>query len=94
MSRITSPIRDSRASTSSPAPMIPEHEPSSGASQIPRRNFNATLLTSSRSSTPGNSLDLMGHLQRSGPSIVKTRTGSVLSRGFILKTDFYPSGAS
>ncbi|KAJ7249237.1 inositol hexakisphosphate-domain-containing protein [Mycena haematopus] len=38
------------------------------------------------------SLDLMAHLQRSGPSVVKTRTGSVLSRGFILKTDHYPSG--
>ncbi|KAJ7145106.1 inositol hexakisphosphate-domain-containing protein [Mycena crocata] len=40
----------------------------------------------------GTSLDLMGHLQRSGPAVVKTRTGSVLSRGFILKTDHYPSG--
>ncbi|KAI0701909.1 inositol hexakisphosphate-domain-containing protein [Cerioporus squamosus] len=29
---------------------------------------------------------------RSGPTIVKTRTGSVLQRGFILKTDHYPSG--
>ncbi|KAI0264344.1 inositol hexakisphosphate-domain-containing protein [Gloeopeniophorella convolvens] len=37
-------------------------------------------------------LDLMPHLNRSAPSIVKTRTGSVLSRGFILKTDYYPSG--
>ena len=37
-------------------------------------------------------LDLMPQLQRSGPSIVKTRSGSVLSRGFILKTDHYPSG--
>ncbi|KAI0685965.1 inositol hexakisphosphate-domain-containing protein [Cytidiella melzeri] len=34
----------------------------------------------------------MHQLQRSGPSVVKTRTGSVLSRGFILKTDHYPSG--
>ncbi|KAI8980087.1 inositol hexakisphosphate-domain-containing protein [Trametes punicea] len=34
----------------------------------------------------------MPQLQRSGPSVVKTRTGSVLSRGFILKTDHYPSG--
>jgi hypothetical protein len=44
--------------------------------------------------TAGNesSMDLMAHLQRSGSSIVKTRTGSVLSRGFILKTDHYPSG--
>ncbi|KAJ3508107.1 hypothetical protein NLJ89_g5936 [Agrocybe chaxingu] len=38
------------------------------------------------------SLDLTDLLQRSGPSVVKTRTGSVLSRGFILKTDHYPSG--
>ncbi|KAH7925850.1 hypothetical protein BV22DRAFT_1033556 [Leucogyrophana mollusca] len=38
------------------------------------------------------SLDLMANLKRSEPSIVKTRTGSVLSRGFILKTDYYPSG--
>lgn len=36
---------------------------------------------------------LMHQLQRSGPSVVKTRSGSVLSRGFILKTDHYPSGA-
>lgn len=37
-------------------------------------------------------LDMMAHLQRSESSIVKTRSGSVLSRGFILKTDHYPSG--
>lgn len=37
-------------------------------------------------------MDLMAHLQRSESSIVKTRSGSVLSRGFILKTDHYPSG--
>ncbi|PCH42051.1 hypothetical protein WOLCODRAFT_119866, partial [Wolfiporia cocos MD-104 SS10] len=37
-------------------------------------------------------LDIMPQLQRSEPSVVKTRTGSVLSRGFILKTDHYPSG--
>ncbi|CCL99307.1 uncharacterized protein FIBRA_01323 [Fibroporia radiculosa] len=40
----------------------------------------------------GAPLDIMPQLQRSGPSVVKTRTGSVLSRGFILKTDHYPSG--
>lgn len=40
------------------------------------------------------SLDLMGLLQRSEQSVVKTRSGSVLSRGFILKTDHYPSGMS
>ncbi|TFK28151.1 hypothetical protein FA15DRAFT_753712 [Coprinopsis marcescibilis] len=37
-------------------------------------------------------LDLMGFLKRSEASVVKTRNGSVLSRGFILKTDHYPSG--
>lgn len=37
-------------------------------------------------------LDITATLQRSGPSVVKTRNGSVLSRGFILKTDHYPSG--
>ncbi|KAF4597582.1 hypothetical protein EYR40_008044 [Pleurotus pulmonarius] len=31
-------------------------------------------------------------LQRLLPSVVKSRSGSVLSRGFILKTDHYPSG--
>ncbi|EPT01640.1 hypothetical protein FOMPIDRAFT_1119753 [Fomitopsis schrenkii] len=34
----------------------------------------------------------MPQLQRSEPAIVKTRSGSVLSRGFILKTDYWPSG--
>ncbi|KIY43759.1 hypothetical protein FISHEDRAFT_51969 [Fistulina hepatica ATCC 64428] len=34
----------------------------------------------------------MAQLQRSASSIVKSRNGSVISRGFILKTDYYPSG--
>ncbi|KAJ7649760.1 inositol hexakisphosphate-domain-containing protein [Roridomyces roridus] len=38
------------------------------------------------------SLDLMAHLRRAGPFVEKSRTGSVLSRGCILKTDYYPSG--
>ncbi|KAF9048553.1 inositol hexakisphosphate-domain-containing protein [Panaeolus papilionaceus] len=37
-------------------------------------------------------LDLIDILNRSEASVVKTRNGSVLSRGFILKTDHYPSG--
>lgn len=49
-------------------------------------------VTLGRASAQSESLDLMHQLQRSGPSVVKTRTGSVLSRGFILKTDHYPSG--
>ena len=47
---------------------------------------------SSKDSTVANPLDLMDLLQRSELSVVKTRSGSVLSRGFILKTDHYPSG--
>ncbi|KAJ6512734.1 inositol hexakisphosphate-domain-containing protein [Mycena sanguinolenta] len=60
----------------------------SGRNRIPSEVQN----TQKPPTTTGTSLDLMGHLQRSGPSVVKTRTGSVLSRGFILKTDYYPSG--
>jgi len=47
-----------------------------------------------RGGSPVSLPDLMPHLHRSAPSIVKTRSGSVLSRGFILKTDHYPSGES
>lgn len=47
-----------------------------------------------REGFPGPISDLMVHLHRSAPSVVKTRSGSVLSRGFILKTDHYPSGKS
>ncbi|KDR78950.1 hypothetical protein GALMADRAFT_244621 [Galerina marginata CBS 339.88] len=46
----------------------------------------------SKDSTGATSLDLTDLLRRSEPSVVKTRNGSVLSRGFILKTDHYPSG--
>ncbi|KAJ7112000.1 inositol hexakisphosphate-domain-containing protein [Mycena epipterygia] len=53
--------------------------------------ISSDVLTTQKAQT-GTSLDLMSHLQRSGSSVVKTRTGSVLSRGFILKTDHYPSG--
>ncbi|THH21421.1 hypothetical protein EW146_g157 [Bondarzewia mesenterica] len=51
-----------------------------------------SLTIKDRDKTIAKPLDLMSQLQRSEPSIVKTRTGSVLSRGFILKTDHYPSG--
>ncbi|KAH9998939.1 inositol hexakisphosphate-domain-containing protein [Russula vinacea] len=51
-------------------------------------------LNAERDSSPVSLPDLMPHLHRSAPSVVKTRSGSVLSRGFILKTDHYPSGES
>ncbi len=59
-----------------------------------RRLLSSSLLDGTADLPELPPLDLMPQLQRSGPSIVKTRTGSVLSRGFILKTDHYPSGAS
>ncbi|KAG8898129.1 hypothetical protein FRB99_007645 [Tulasnella sp. 403] len=37
-------------------------------------------------------LDVLASLHKSAPGLVKTRQGSVLSRGFILKTDHYESG--
>lgn len=59
-----------------------------------RRLLSSSLLDGTVDLPETPPLDLMPQLQRSGPSIVKTRSGSVLSRGFILKTDHYPSGAS
>ena len=52
-------------------------------------NSDTNLLREPKEAT---SLDLIGLLERSEQSLVKTRSGSVLSRGFILKTDHYPSG--
>ncbi|KAI0317069.1 inositol hexakisphosphate-domain-containing protein [Amylostereum chailletii] len=63
------------------------------ARALANRNPSEPALSGAeREISPASPLDLMPQLQRSGPSIVKTRTGSVLSRGFILKTDYYPSG--
>jgi hypothetical protein len=39
-------------------------------------------------------LDATETLLRATPAVVKARTGSVLARGFILKTDYYPDGTS
>ncbi|KAI0303565.1 inositol hexakisphosphate-domain-containing protein [Multifurca ochricompacta] len=54
-----------------------------------RPQSSPPLLNTENDGAP---VDLMSYLHRSAPSIVKTRSGSVLSRGFILKTDYYPSG--
>ncbi|KAG2117755.1 inositol hexakisphosphate-domain-containing protein [Suillus clintonianus] len=70
------------------------------ALQLPSRDLKALrtsrVASESKISMTGKqavaALDLMGNLKRAEPSVVKTRTGSVLSRGFILKTDYYPSG--
>ncbi|TFK90507.1 hypothetical protein K466DRAFT_660775 [Polyporus arcularius HHB13444] len=78
---------------SAPPQSIPEsaHLRRPGEEDLRRKILSSSLLDGSElPDTPP--LDLMPQLQRSGPSIVKTRTGSVLQRGFILKTDHYPSG--
>ncbi len=77
-SLMSQPIRTS----ASPFPIIQRSK-----SSPPYANPNPE-----RDDSPVSVLDLMPHLHRSAPSIVKTRSGSVLSRGFILKTDHYPSG--
>lgn len=59
---------------------------------IPPRNRMASEPLILKEPAMETCLDLTGLLDRSGTSVVKTRTGSVLSRGFILKTDYYPSG--
>ncbi|KAI0330242.1 hypothetical protein GY45DRAFT_1323965 [Cubamyces sp. BRFM 1775] len=82
------------------------HRPASAPPQVPPGNavqrrpvqddLRHRLLSSSVVEGTGfpdtPPLDLMPQLQRLAPSVVKTRSGSVLSRGFILKTDHYPSG--
>lgn len=77
-SRISSVNKATR--TQSIPPSLRNHIPTASGSR------------SSKDSTVANPLDLMDLLQRSESSVVKTRSGSVLSRGFILKTDHYPSG--
>ncbi|PPQ89323.1 hypothetical protein CVT25_003160 [Psilocybe cyanescens] len=62
------------------------------SSMPPRRGLWLSSSNSEDTSMEATSLDLTDLLQRSEPSVVKTRSGSVLSRGFILKTDHYPSG--
>ena len=62
------------------------------SSSIPARNRMASEPLILKELAMETCLDLTGLLDRSESSVVKTRTGSVLSRGFILKTDYYPSG--
>ncbi|KAG8890787.1 hypothetical protein FRB98_004832 [Tulasnella sp. 332] len=73
------------------------------ASQIARALRSPTTPTGSHARTTSDPwalrkkstskpLDVLAQLHKLGPGVVKTRQGSVLSRGFILKTDHYPSG--
>lgn len=56
---------------------------------LKKENGSLSNVSSGEGPAP---LDLSPQLQRSVLSTVKSRSGSVLSRGFILKTDHYPSG--
>ncbi|KAJ7063606.1 inositol hexakisphosphate-domain-containing protein [Mycena amicta] len=79
------PMASSRSEPLNPRPSsIPP------GSVAPHRALTETQNLQSPQQTT--SLDLMSHLQRSELAVVKSRVGSVLSRGFILKTDHYPSG--
>jgi len=89
-----SPIRGS--------PLSNYHQHHARSSSIPRTAETHPIPSRNGTGTPplykdahaAKSLDLINLLERSEPSVVKTRNGSVLSRGFILKTDHYPSGMS
>ncbi|KAF8071749.1 inositol hexakisphosphate-domain-containing protein [Lyophyllum atratum] len=88
------------ASAPIPIPRAARAQSDERSSSIPRgsrlrpQTLSDTALSSisSKDAVSDMSMDLTGLLQRSEPSVVKSRTGSVLSRGFILKTDHYPSG--
>ncbi|PPQ64143.1 hypothetical protein CVT24_008773 [Panaeolus cyanescens] len=79
-----------------PARPIPIHSSSpfrSASNPVLGAHHNSSNDTiPQKASQAAKPLDLIDILNRSEPSVVKTRNGSVLSRGFILKTDHYPSG--
>ncbi|KAF9223711.1 hypothetical protein BS17DRAFT_802243 [Gyrodon lividus] len=92
-----SEVPDSQRGSARPASVPPFHK--SAAPSLPSLiGFadNPRAMSETRLHSPRKAgiqpLDLMINLKRAEPSIVKTRSGSVLSRGFILKTDYYPSG--
>jgi len=89
-------IRDIDRLSSSPAFQRQSLLSSTRPASIPAnpRPYGSPTQPTADPAGPVNSPNLMDLLQRSEQSIVKTRTGSVLSRGFILKTDHYPSGMS
>lgn len=90
---VTHPDEGRPASAPIPIPRTSRAtERSSSIPPGPRARSRISHDGSTKDSTPDLTLDLTGLLQRSEPLVVKTRIGSVLSRGFILKTDHYPSG--
>lgn len=81
--------------------LIHANRPAQSDRIIPRPSTSGSFHgRSSSGSTPAPNgvkpssrpLDVLASLHKSTLGLVKTRQGSVLSRGFILKTDYYPSG--
>ncbi|KAH8117959.1 inositol hexakisphosphate-domain-containing protein [Phellopilus nigrolimitatus] len=84
--KLASSLKDRRPSSPlSPSPIL-------SSSPTSRSRFPSIERTEQVAQPTISPLDLTPQLQRSVLSVVKSRTGSVLSRGFILKTDHYPSG--
>lgn len=68
---------------------LPSHHPRTGSISGTLSRMDSPTI---RASTPqAKVIGNMANLQRM--DLVKARTGSVLSRGFILKTDHHPTGA-
>lgn len=97
---------DERAQSASPRPHQKQknrstsdpHTPVRALSVLPDRlNSLPPSMSISTQVTPPQLppiLDATETLLRAVPAVVKARIGSVLARGFILKTDYYPNGTS
>ena len=97
---------DERAQSASPQPHQKQkqkirstsdpHTPVRALSVLPDRvNTLPPSISMSTQVTPLQHppiLDATETLLRAMPAVVKARTGSVLARGFVLKTDYYPNG--
>lgn len=70
----------------------PSSIPQALAERNAQRVISESHVTGRKSPANGSGGTPLDSLQRLLPSVVKSRNGSVLSRGFILKTDHYPSG--
>jgi hypothetical protein len=68
--------------------------PSSPPSSPPARSVSGSSIARADAAEETGRLDLASQLLRTEAGVVKARSGAVLSRGFILKTDHYPSGAA
>ena len=96
---------DERAQSASPRPHQRQkirsasspHTPVQALSVLPDRLNTVppiSISTQVNPLQPPPILDATETLLRAMPAVVKARTGSVLARGFVLKTDYYPNGMS